>query len=278
MSAQILIRSGPRSGEALQLDKARVRIGSDPRCEISLEIPGLEPHSITIESTGDSYRISNRMGRSIAVGSRTVPPSQTDRVEFGEEINLAGTLVFSLEPTNAANVPTSMQKFAPDVAEDISPDDPGTSATEDALAPLTEESPRSGNKNSIQLIVIVFCFAMIPVMIIGKMIEQSSVKDATKPIALADLLNAVNEAEKQPGAKTQLREFIDQLRVAQALEKRNNRAKANAIYDNLLQVFHNRSSSRDSGQTARSNEATAEDPTTAIERQMQEYIKQRRSF
>jgi hypothetical protein len=268
MAAQVWIRSGPRSGDTFEIDKDRMRLGSDPRCEIALTVPGLEPHSLTIECVGNAYRISNKMAASITVGGRTVLPGASDHLEPGEEIDLAGVLVISLEQFARTTAATSMEKFAPDVAEvedDIVNPQP-------AASDGTDKKEKSADaKGGAQMAVIVFCFSMIPLMIFAKTMESSGPVSKAKPVTLSMVRKAVDE--QQP-VDPELHEFVDQLRTALAYERRGNRDKANVIYDRLLQVLVSR---RQKGGVLETAGEMPEENAT-VEQTMEAYIKRRRSF
>jgi len=269
MAAQVWIRSGPRSGETFEIDKDRMRLGSDPRCEIALTVPGLEPHSLTIECVGDAYRISNKMAASITVGSRTVSPGASDHLEPGEEVDLAGVLVISLEQFARTAAATSMEKFAPDVAD---VEDDVIVNPQPAASDGTDKKEKSTDaKGGAQLAVIIFCFSMIPLMIFAKTMESSGPVSKAKVVTLESVCDAV---KAQKSADPELHEFVDQLRIALAYEKRGNREKANVIYDRLLQVLVSRR--QKGGVLESAGEMPAESAT--VEQTMEAYIKRRRSF
>jgi hypothetical protein len=241
------------------------------------------------------------MNSSISVGNRTVAANNSTEFEYGEEIDLAGAVVLSLERADAPVVKSNLQKFAPDLAETWNNGPQNDDV--DAATNLESQPPsKAFNSNTIQLAVIIFCFLMIPVMFIAKAIEKSpetndqhavtleairdSIGKASEAItkAIAADADAASSGASPQGTADQLRVlegFVDQLRLAKAYQLRGNIEQAKLIYDRLLKELLIRQNNRprpkeDAGKSEEAADATSQDAVAKTEQMILSYIKRRR--
>jgi hypothetical protein len=263
-----------------------------------LPIPGLDPHSVTLELRSGSCRISNRMDSSISVGRQKVEANSSTEFGYGDEIDLAGAVVLSLEQADVPVTRSNLQKFAPDFTDSWNE----VAQNEESAVATNEESPptpKPGNSNKMQLAVIVFCFSMIPLMFIAKAMEKSPDKDDQNAVALESIQDSISKASEATikaiasetdaaGSETDLQAtadqlhvlegFVDQLRLAKAYQLRGNIEQAKLIYDRLLKelLIRQNSRTRPANSAGKPDDAGPQDVVAESERLILSYIKRRR--
>jgi len=97
MSAGIRVDSGVSVGTRYWIDRAVMRIGSDPQCDICLPSTELEPHALTLEFRDGNYRVYNRCASPVSVGAAVLKPSANALWRADETIQLPGDLRISLQ-------------------------------------------------------------------------------------------------------------------------------------------------------------------------------------
>ncbi len=94
MPAKITIQSGISAGSSHWLDSRVVRIGSDPTADVCLPSADVASHALTLEYRDGHYRIYNRSGCNVFMGTHVVAPDDvatwvdTDILQLGDEIQL----------------------------------------------------------------------------------------------------------------------------------------------------------------------------------------------
>jgi len=96
MSAGIRVDSGISVGTKYWIDRAVLRIGSDPQCDICLPSSELEPHALTLEFRDGAYRVYNRCASPVSIGAAVVKPGANAVWRADETIQLPGDLRVSL--------------------------------------------------------------------------------------------------------------------------------------------------------------------------------------
>jgi len=74
MPASVRVESGISAGTKYWIDRAVLRVGSDPQCDICLPSAELAPHALTLEFRDGNYRAYNRSSSPVSVGGSLVQP------------------------------------------------------------------------------------------------------------------------------------------------------------------------------------------------------------
>jgi hypothetical protein len=96
MPACVRVDSGISVGTTHWIDRAVLRIGSDPQCDICLPSTELDPHALTLEFRGGAYRVYNRCTLPVRVGNAMVSPGANAEWHADEAIHLPGDVRVSL--------------------------------------------------------------------------------------------------------------------------------------------------------------------------------------
>jgi hypothetical protein len=97
MPASVRVESGISAGTKYWIDRAVLRIGSDPQCDICLPSAELAPHALTLEFRDGNYRAYNRSASPVSVGPSLVQPGASAIWRADETIQLAGNVRVALE-------------------------------------------------------------------------------------------------------------------------------------------------------------------------------------
>jgi hypothetical protein len=97
MSASIRVESGISAGTTYWIDRAVLRVGSDPQCDVCLLSAELAPHALTLEFRDGNYRAYNRSQSSVVIGSAVVQPGANAVWRASELLQLPGDLRLALE-------------------------------------------------------------------------------------------------------------------------------------------------------------------------------------
>jgi hypothetical protein len=96
MPACVRVDSGISVGTTHWIDRAVLRIGSDPQCDICLPSTELDPHALTLEFRGGAYRVYNRCTQPVHVGNSIVNQGANAEWHANESIHLPGDVRVSL--------------------------------------------------------------------------------------------------------------------------------------------------------------------------------------
>jgi hypothetical protein len=150
MSAGIRVDSGISVGTKHWIDRAVLRIGSDPQCDICLPSSELEPHALTLEFRDGAYRVYNRCASPVSVGATIVKPGANAVWHADETIQLPGDLRVSLavdgDPRPAPRPESRL--------DDGFDDDSSSLPLEGAAA---EAAAKKSKSSLIQMGIIAFC-------------------------------------------------------------------------------------------------------------------------
>jgi hypothetical protein len=97
MPASVHVESGISAGTKYWIDRAVLRIGSDPQCDICLPSAELAPHALTLEFRDGNYRAYNRSASPVSVGASLVQPGASAIWRADETIQLPGNVRVALE-------------------------------------------------------------------------------------------------------------------------------------------------------------------------------------
>jgi hypothetical protein len=97
MPASIRVDSGISAGSSYWIERAVLRVGSDPQADICLPSADLAPHALTLEFHDGIYRVYNRSTSPVTVGSTIVQPGANAVWSADATIRLPGDLRIALE-------------------------------------------------------------------------------------------------------------------------------------------------------------------------------------
>ena len=154
MSASIRVESGISAGTKYWIDRAVLRVGSDPQCDVCLPSAELAPHAITLEFRDGSYRAYNRSASPVNVGSSVVQPGSNAVWHADETIYLPGDLRVALEVDGDPRpTPRPDSHFDDGFAEDVA------SLPMDAAAAgaANKAAAKKSKSSMIQMAIIGVC-------------------------------------------------------------------------------------------------------------------------
>jgi hypothetical protein len=218
MSASVRIETGIAAGTTYWIDRAVLRVGSDPQCEICLPTADLPPHVLTIEFRGGAYRAYNRGSSPISVGRTMVQPGTAAAWDDGNAVTLPGdqrlVLAFDGDPR-----PTPR----PDaIVDDGFDDEP---ATDSAAAGSPEAAAKGKSKSMVQMLIILVCVgATGGFLMFGS--GESEAPAANRP----SFQSIVESSLKKDDA---VRALVQKLQYAQSFVVRGNSGRAKEQFAEL---------------------------------------------
>jgi hypothetical protein len=165
MSASIRVESGISAGTKYWVDRAVMRVGSDPTCDVCLPSAELAPHALTLEFRDGAYRAYNRSSSVVSVGAATVQPGSNAVWQSDETIHLPGDLRISLEVDGDPRpTPRPDSHF-----DDGFGDDVASLPMDAASAGTAEEAAAKKSKSSmLQMAIIGICVVALAGMLMMK--------------------------------------------------------------------------------------------------------------
>ncbi len=229
MPAKITIQSGISAGSSHWLDGRVVRIGSDPTADVCLPSADVAAHALTLEFRDGSYRIYNRSGQNVFVGTHVVAPDHvatwmdTDILQLGDEIQLV--LDVGDDPAPSGK-PTSAR------SQEWSPQDDGggpTGALSSAdhrhdLTSAVGNDPKSSSM-WLQLAVIFVC-VLGSLLLLAR--HQRKAGRASTPAPTFS--QVIKEALASPSTS---RELVGRLQYAESAVIRSDKRAAVARFERL---------------------------------------------
>jgi hypothetical protein len=214
MAASIRVDSGISAGTKYWIDRAVLRIGSDPQCDISLPSTELEPHALTLEFREGTYRVYNRCASPLNIGAAVVGTGANAVWRADETIQLSGDLRISLEiDGDPRPAPRPEARVDDSFADDLQ-SLPLDGATAEAAAVAAKKSMGS----LVQMAIIGVCvLAMAGLLLMKKGGGETVAKD--RP-TFNDIVQA-SLSKDEPH-----RDIVRRLQYAQAALVRGNRELA----------------------------------------------------
>jgi predicted RNA-binding Zn ribbon-like protein len=164
MPARLCVESGISAGTTFWIDRAVMRIGSDPQCDVCLPSAELPPHALTLEFRDGNYRAYNRSPSPVSVGASLVEPGANAIWRAGETVHLPGDLRVSLSVDGDPR-PTPR----PEAHLEDRFDDAASMSMDAAAADAVDEVAAKKSKSSlIQLAIIGICVAAIGGLLLMK--------------------------------------------------------------------------------------------------------------
>jgi hypothetical protein len=154
MPATVRVESGISAGTSYWVDRAVLRIGSDPQCDICLPSAELAPHAITLEHRDGVYRAYNRGASPLRVGASLVEPGTNAVWKAADTIHLPGDLRLALAiDGDPRPSPRPESRPGDGFADDEEP------LPQDALAPDAggDAAAKKSSSSLVQIAVIVVC-------------------------------------------------------------------------------------------------------------------------
>lgn len=165
MPAGIRVDSGVSVGTRHWIERAVLRIGSDPQCDICLPCSELDPHALTLEFRGGTYRVYNRCGAPVVVGSKQIETGTGVEWHADESIDLPGNVRVSLivegDPRPAPRPESYAENGFADGSQSLA-DQAGAGAAEG------EDAKKSSTSSWIQMAIIGVCILAIAGMLVMK--------------------------------------------------------------------------------------------------------------
>ncbi len=214
MSAGIRVDSGISVGTIYWIDRAVLRIGSDPQCDISLPSTELEPHALTLEFRDGTYRVYNRCASPVSIGAAVVKPGANAVWRADETIQLPGDLRISLDVDGDPRPAPRPETRLDDGFDDDSRSLPSGGASAEAAG----EAAKKSKGSLVQMGVIGICvLAMAGLLLMKKGDAESAAKDRPTFNDIVQASLTKDEAH---------RDIIRRLQYAQAALVRGNSALA----------------------------------------------------
>jgi hypothetical protein len=211
MPAGIRVDSGISIGTTHWIERAVLRIGSDPQCDICLPSTELDAHALTLEYRGGAYRVYNRGASSVHVGATAVNPGASAEWKTGESIRLPGDLRVSLVVEGDAR---PAPRPEPQIDDEFG-DERQTLPLDDAANAASGEASKKKSGNSLlQMAVIGVC-----VLAIAGMLMMNSAGIETTAPDRPTFNDIVQESLKKDEA---YRAIVRRLQYAQAALVRGN--------------------------------------------------------
>jgi len=225
MSANIRVQSGISAGTTYWIDRAVLRVGSDPQCDVCLLSAELAPHALTLEFRDGNYRAYNRSQSPVNVGSTVVQPGANAIWPAGETLQLPGDLRLALEiDGDPRPAPWPESQFDDGFDDEVASLPMGTEA--DAAAKKSKSS-------LIQMAVIAVCVLALAGLLL---LKNSSGRGETAAVDRPTFNEIVEESlTKEESHRT----IVRRLQFAQAALVRGNTRLAHERFVELRdQLVH----------------------------------------
>jgi hypothetical protein len=166
MPASVRVDSGISAGSSYWIERAVLRIGSDPQSDICLPSAELAPHALTLEFRDGNYRVYNRGTSPVTVGAAVVGPGANATWHADETIHLPGDLRIALEVDGDPRPTPRADSRGDDRFGDAAATLPMGAAAADAA---TDEAAATKSKSSmLQMAVIGICVLAMAAMLLLK--------------------------------------------------------------------------------------------------------------
>jgi hypothetical protein len=228
MPAIIRVESGISAGTTYWIDRAVLRVGSDPQCDVCLLSAELAPHALTLEFRDGNYRAYNRSQSPVNVGSTVVQPGANAVWPASETIQLPGDLRLALEIDGDPR-PTPR----PDSQFDDGFDDEVASLPMGAAAVGADAAAKKSKSSLIQMAVIGVCVLAMAGLLLMKNSGGSEPAAADRPTFNQIVQESLTKDESH-------RAIVRRLQYAQAAVVRGNPKLAHERFAELrdLLVHH----------------------------------------
>lgn len=166
MPASVRVDSGISAGSSYWIERAVLRIGSDPQSDVCLPSAELAPHALTLEYRDGTYRVYNRGTGPITVGAAVVGPGANAVWHADETIQLPGDVRIVLEVEGDPRPAPRADAHGDDRFRDSATTLPMGAAAADAA---TDEVAAKKSKSSmLQMAVIGVCVLAMAAMLLMK--------------------------------------------------------------------------------------------------------------
>ena len=230
MPASITIQSGVSAGTTFWIERPVIRIGSDPSADICLLAADVAAHAITVEFRDGVYRLHNRSGATVALGSAQLPSEQSSDWVPGNVLNPGGDieLLLAVEQDPAPGP-------APAGYQDQGDKDDGPVILSDDTATVEdEESKAKKRQTNMQIMVIILCVLGSVLMLAFK--PNGTTKAKTPAVSFSSLIDTSLESD------TTSRKLVQHLQFAQAAvvrgDLRSAKRRFSEIRDRLVKQFN----------------------------------------
>ena len=221
MSATIRIESGISAGTSFWIDRAVLRVGSDPSCDLCLPSSGIDPHALTLEYRAGEYHVYNRTEDEVVLGASSLSAGQRASWRVDECLVLGGEVKLLLE-IDGDPAPSP----SPSASDDVHPSNDALDAEPERSAPASEKTSPDKSSSMVQLGVIGVCLLCCVMFVsVGGGAESASVAiPKFEEIVAASLEDDVAD---------QSRRVVRRLQLAQAALVRGRRDVARQRFAEL---------------------------------------------
>lgn len=240
MPAKVTIQSGISAGTSYWIERAVVRVGSDPKSDLCLPSANVPSHALTLEFRDGRYRIHNRCQVNVFVGTRVVEPGNaiewpdTDILQLNNEIELVLDVEEDPSPKPMRTRPNPGEDLAglansndwqqESEDQDIERGD-GDVADKTIDSDNSADTSTNGSNLLLQLAVIVFCILGSVGMLARESIKQST-SDTRKPPSFTEVVRNANTSASSPI-------LIQRLQYAESAAIRGNASSAQERFGEL---------------------------------------------
>jgi hypothetical protein len=223
MSATVRVESGIAAGTSYWIDRPVLRIGSDPQCDICLPTADLAPHALTLEFRGGGYRVYNRSGSPVTIGSTAIQAGANAAWNDAERVVLPGNLqlVLAFDGDPRPSLRPESQRD-----EDLVVDE-ASMPIDAAATPLDEAAAKKkSSKTMLQLGIIAACVLAMAALLTRGQGEET-------PAANRPTFDGIVRRALAKDAADPVRSFLPRLQYAQAASVRNNSRLAKSHFMKL---------------------------------------------
>jgi hypothetical protein len=197
MPALLRIESGISAGTSYWIDRAVLRLGSDPTCEVCLPTSELAPHAVTLEFRDGGYRLYNRSPVAVSLDGVNVPAGRATAWPAQSSLDLPGAIRLVLDVDGDPRPCPAPTDRASANAGDF--DLHGMSRQSESHAPAKRGPPSAKARSKIlaQLGIIVACMAGCALLLA---LDGKTDEPAARQIAFEEIVASVpyNDAAARP--------------------------------------------------------------------------------